>query len=791
MRDRALGLLVALTVLICGFFSSVPATEARNTAFLDDQVHVLEFSKSVPGQLSYQGFLVDATDSLAVTATLEMTFRLYDSETKGAELWSEIHPTVEVSNGLFQVLLGSITSFPANLFDEPSLWLQTEVGSEILAPRKPLVSVAYSQRAEEADQAASANWATEAQHAIYADTADYTLSAGVWTVDGDNVYRESGRVGIGTASPLTELDVNGSVNAATYYGDGSHLTGIPVSSDGDWTIDGSDMYSALAGNVGIGTPTPSGGKLHVLGSAGHYALMGTGSYGVHGHHATDRFGQLGTASLGVYGYSYTPLKKEVADETKLISYDGVRGECDGVQSTGVLGRHLGTGNIGSLGGLSYGVSGSGDPYAGYFTGNVYVSDSLGIGTLSPQEKLHVSGAIYCADSIYIDGTSSYGMFVGPTTKEGLRLQRAGSLGGSGWTVSGADGIEINKADGAGVFVGRTDHSGIWVYEVGDASGPAGWGPTYNGFEVTRAAGCGLFVGHSDSAGVYINSTSNHGVAVIEPEKSGFYVSTAGGFGVYVDSSDSDGMYVDDSGDDGVHIYSCYDNGVVVSNPGNNGIWVGGATNAGIYVSNAGGDGGYFDLQSSSTGWAVYAHSEADDGNGIYCRGDGIITGAWSKTISTSKGWEAVQTLSAPDEEIVASGMARLVNGRCRVEFERLFSEAISHQVPVKIVLTPLDQWSGLYAAERSHSGFTALTGAGAQDVGFTWQAIGRRKGYEERPVVNIPDPDEENARLAAEARLVQREEESERAKRLSRRAKSQFSPQRERPVQVIPVANER
>ena len=101
MRGRYLALLVALTVLICGLFSLVPETEARSAAHLEDQSHILEILKSVPGQLNYQGFLANASDSTGITATLEMTFRLFDSETKGAELWSETHAAVEVQGGLF------------------------------------------------------------------------------------------------------------------------------------------------------------------------------------------------------------------------------------------------------------------------------------------------------------------------------------------------------------------------------------------------------------------------------------------------------------------------------------------------------------------------------------------------------------------------------------------------------------------------------------------------------------------------------------------------------------------
>lgn len=65
-----------------------------------------------------------------------------------------------------------------------------------------------------------------------------------------------GNVGIGTTSPAAKLDVAGTVNATTYYGDGSHLTGISGTTDNDWTINGNDIYH-LNGNVGIGTSAPS------------------------------------------------------------------------------------------------------------------------------------------------------------------------------------------------------------------------------------------------------------------------------------------------------------------------------------------------------------------------------------------------------------------------------------------------------------------------------------------------------------------------------------------------------
>jgi hypothetical protein len=83
--------------------------------------------------------------------------------------------------------------------------------------------------------------------------------------------------------------VNGAVNATTYHGDGSNLTGISGTADGDWTISGNHMYSAVAGSVGIGTTAPIY-KLDVDGS-----IRATGTiYGtadnadkVDGYHVSD------------------------------------------------------------------------------------------------------------------------------------------------------------------------------------------------------------------------------------------------------------------------------------------------------------------------------------------------------------------------------------------------------------------------------------------------------------------------------------------------------------------------
>ena len=81
----------------------------------------------------------------------------------------------------------------------------------------------------------------------------------------------NGNVGIGTSTPGTKLDVNGTVTATDFVkSDGTSITG------GAFSLNGTNAYYS-AGNVGIGTSSPTQ-KLHVNGTirseGRHYAANG-------------------------------------------------------------------------------------------------------------------------------------------------------------------------------------------------------------------------------------------------------------------------------------------------------------------------------------------------------------------------------------------------------------------------------------------------------------------------------------------------------------------------------------
>ncbi|MDD2891317.1 MAG: hypothetical protein PHE49_11880, partial [bacterium] len=98
----------------------------------------------VPSEINYQGWLGYASDTSAITAKINMIFRLYTTPTGVTPLWNEAQDTVQVSKGVFNVLLGSVTPIPDSFFNNTSLYLETQVGSEVLSPRKKLTSVGYA-----------------------------------------------------------------------------------------------------------------------------------------------------------------------------------------------------------------------------------------------------------------------------------------------------------------------------------------------------------------------------------------------------------------------------------------------------------------------------------------------------------------------------------------------------------------------------------------------------------------------------------------------------------------------
>lgn len=105
---------------------------------------------ATPGTISYQCMLTDAAGK-PISGNTDITFGLYAVPTGGSALWSEAHISanaVPVTNGLCQVLLGSLTPIPASVWSNATIYLGVQVGNdaemsprEIVSPVGPAMSV--------------------------------------------------------------------------------------------------------------------------------------------------------------------------------------------------------------------------------------------------------------------------------------------------------------------------------------------------------------------------------------------------------------------------------------------------------------------------------------------------------------------------------------------------------------------------------------------------------------------------------------------------------------------------
>ena len=101
---------------------------------------------AVPMTANYQGSLENA-DGEPLNATVSMTIALYDTAQGGNALWTETHPQVEVTDGLFSVILGTLVPFDENsLADERYLGVTLESDPE-MTPRQELTSAFFAMRA--------------------------------------------------------------------------------------------------------------------------------------------------------------------------------------------------------------------------------------------------------------------------------------------------------------------------------------------------------------------------------------------------------------------------------------------------------------------------------------------------------------------------------------------------------------------------------------------------------------------------------------------------------------------
>jgi hypothetical protein len=293
----------------------------------------LLIAQTIPQKISFQGRLLES--DVAVTGTRDFTFSFVGTG------WTEMHPAVQVTNGLYTVILGSTTPIPISVFNDfTSATLHIVVNTTPLSPDIAVGSAGYAFKAEKADEAASA---------LIADDAT-----------------KIGGTAVSIDAPLGNqyLRYNGTAWAP---------------STGDWQQNSpNNLVNTNEGNVFIGNAIGNGKLSVYTADQTGIASRTTGTYGLHAQmeSATNGTGLgYGNSQAAVLGYAYNGRQYQFGVAGYRYSY----GEGN---SAGVYGAVSISNNPPAWGALGYEDTGLGW-WGGYFHGNIFTDGQLQITGGSP------------------------------------------------------------------------------------------------------------------------------------------------------------------------------------------------------------------------------------------------------------------------------------------------------------------------------------------------------------------------------------------------------------------------
>jgi hypothetical protein len=326
--------------------------------------------------------------------------------------------------------------------------------------------------------------------------------------------------------------------------------------------------------------------------------------------------------------------------------------------------------------------------------------------------------------------------------DGIQVYAATSTLGDGIDIdtAGDHGIEISDIGDDGISMDDIHSYGIYISDVYSYDGIRIYNPGDDGISMDEVGDDGIHMDDVTGNGIYMDDVEENGIYINDAAGHGLYVKKAGEHGLQIGAPAKRGITIDSSGG-GYHA-------IYVVHAGVSGLSVAGADECGVVAV---GDKGNW-LESNNTsyyGLYVKSNGHEDSRPGLHVVGTAFSTGGWSTKLSGSSGDVPAFSMVSRDVEVIASGTGSLVDGHAQISFEPEFREAISTEIPVKVMLTAQGAPSGLlYVESKSNQGFAVqrleipALAIKSGDITFDWIAIGRQKGYEQRPEIVIPSEEE-------------------------------------------------
>lgn len=489
----------------------------------------LAASTTWPSLMNFQGHLTNNSGNAVADGTYPMTFAIYTQASSGSNIWSETQNNVSVTKGLFDVVLGSVTSLSSisGTSYTADLWLGVSVnGDPEMTPRQQLLTAPYAHNAQ---FLMGDTTGTAANNIVVLDGTG-KIPAGLIQSGSLSVPTTLAGSASGFALAVTNTNATAGTEGIMVEGaSGIYAQATSASGNAIWGLssgpDNSNsvaIYASAVNGVGIEASSTAGSAISATTASSLTTVAGV----------------VGVGATGVLGWADNNSGRAVDGEVSTL-FPGaiaVRGSNASVTGTAVFGIHQGTGaGIGVRGGSASGIGAMG--VYGSVSGSTAIgtsgfssaADGNGVvgwqGNASPVS--YVAGVVGKAfnQSTGIGvraegGTAIYGLSNGPYTFFGLNnstssvaygvnTQIQSSVAGSAAGYFAASGT---LGQTYGVEASNASSSGYSIYADGGADGVhSAAGPGGNNFNSDDSNGALYGFYHYDNApqssngvGVYVN-----------------------------------------------------------------------------------------------------------------------------------------------------------------------------------------------------------------------------------------------------------------------------------------------
>ncbi|TKJ40449.1 hypothetical protein CEE37_09040 [candidate division LCP-89 bacterium B3_LCP] len=724
--------------------------------------------------VNFQGILEE--NGQPAHGTYAFVFAIFSQETGGASVWSETD-SVQVDDGIYNVILGETTTLETLDFSQNDYWMEITVAAVTLTPRQRITYSMASMWAAEAESVPPGAIGTLeiADDAVTsAKIADGTITA--FDIATDAV--ESDEILDGT---ITGLDIAaGAVS-------NSELANNAVNSDK--IEDGTIMEVDLGFTAGIGdiTAVTAGDGLTGGGTSGDVTLESALGTSIDTDEIVDgtitafdiALGAVTTTEILDGTIAMIDLGPDVSmggDITAVTAGDGLTGggTSGDVTLESALGTSIDTDEIvdETITGLDIaeGAISNSELEADAVTTDEILNGTILEEDLDPDIEFGDITAVIAGDGLTGGGVSGdvtlyavLGTSIGTNELEGNSVGSGKIQNGAVHNVDlGGSAVTSDKIldgtitmDDLGFTVGTGDITAVIAGDGLTGGGTSG--------DVTLVSVLGTSIGNSELENDAVTE-DNIASGVVSSDKIAYE-------GVMTDNIDTgavtsdkiayETVSTDNIAADAITSDKIMDGNISISdlqNPLNldSGIWQiygsgtwptmdirnnstgfgdvlhltsNAGTSVGTYVLGSftvAGNAGYFAKDDDDGDWCteVWSTSSTSSGDGLYVYGRAVATAGWGLDVVGGDGSRReLPAVYSETQQVHLTGSATLSQGRATVSFDRSTSGMLANGESPKVFLTPRNGWSGLYVESSSTSGFAVRSGAGDANISFDWLAI--------------------------------------------------------------------